>query len=45
MRVDFYGSWTSVSEKEVRLDAFSKAKIDVVAGSLVGMAKQIIANP
>ncbi|KAL5119244.1 hypothetical protein ACEQ8H_002731 [Pleosporales sp. CAS-2024a] len=41
-KVGFRGAWTSVYEKEACLDVFSEAKMDVVAGSLVDMAKQMI---
>lgn len=43
-KVGHCGAWTSVYEKEASLDIFSKAKIDVVARSLMDMAKQIIAK-
>jgi 2-haloacid dehalogenase len=41
-KVGFRGAWTSVYEKEACLDVFSEAELEVVAGSLVEMAQQII---
>jgi 2-haloacid dehalogenase len=41
-KVGFRGAWTSVYEKEACLDVFSEAKLEVVAGSLVEMAQQIV---
>ena len=43
-KAGFRGAWTSFYEKEACLDVFSEAKMYVVAGSLVGMANQLIAN-
>ncbi|KAF2252730.1 HAD-like protein [Trematosphaeria pertusa] len=41
-KVGFRGAWSSVLEKEACLDVFSDAKLEVVAGGLEDMAKQII---
>ncbi|EAT83168.1 hypothetical protein HBI56_071880 [Parastagonospora nodorum] len=41
-KVGFRGAWSSVYEKEACLDVFSETKLDVVAGSLVEMAQQIV---
>jgi 2-haloacid dehalogenase len=41
-KVGFRGAWTSEYEKEACLDVFSDAKLEVVAGSIVEMAQQIV---
>jgi 2-haloacid dehalogenase len=41
-KVGFRGAWSSVYEKEACLDVFSDAHLEVVAGSLLDMAQQII---
>lgn len=41
-KVGFRGAWSSVLEKEACLDVFSDAKLEVVAGSLVEMAQQVV---
>ncbi|KAF2716171.1 HAD-like protein [Polychaeton citri CBS 116435] len=41
-KVGFRGAWSSVYEGEACLDVFSNAKLEVVAGSLVEMAQEIV---
>ncbi|KAF2479626.1 HAD-like domain-containing protein [Neohortaea acidophila] len=41
-KVGFRGAWSSVYEQEPCLDVFSDAKMEVVAGSLVDMAREIV---
>ncbi|KAH6639893.1 haloacid dehalogenase [Boeremia exigua] len=41
-KVGFRGAWSSVYEKEACLDVFSDAKLEIVAGGLEEMARQIV---
>jgi 2-haloacid dehalogenase len=41
-KVGFRGAWSSVLEKEACLDLFGDAKLEVVAGDLVDMVREIV---
>ena len=41
-KIGFRGAWSSVYEQEPCFDVFGDAKLDVVAGDLLDMAREIV---